>query len=312
MSNCSYGILITSRNRVNQLYELVKSISKLKHKPNLVVISYSGENPRKKLEVFQKFLKIQWVKNDKPGQVLQKKNGLKLFGNDVEWIMFCDDDLILEPFSVSSIFEAINNEELFYDIAGAGFALDRKPQKETTRIENLCRFVFGVSVKPPGTVKFNGYNTQYIQESSVVKTMWLNGASIWRREIAKSYDVKLEDVAHALVEDLIFSYGVSREHVLIYVPTSVIQLQSNYTSKLDTTQETYERLYHNLYFILLYTELSRYGYIWRTFGSIIKSSVFSKKGRGTMADLYNFLDIIYLIASNKSADYVLEKRIKNL
>jgi hypothetical protein len=308
----SYGILITTRNRVDQLYEVVKSISKLEHKPNLVVISYSGENPRQKIEIFQESLKIQWVESNKPGQVLQKKNGLKLFGSEVEWIMFCDDDLILAPFSVSLIFEAINNQELFYDIAGAGFALDRKSQKKFTRIENLIRFFFGVGVKPPGSVKFNGYNTNYIQENSVIQTMWLNGASIWRREIAKGYDVKLEDVAHALVEDLIFSYGVSRKHVLIYVPTSVIYLQSNYAPKLDTTQERYERIYHNLYFVLLYTELSRYGYLWRTFGTMIKSITLSNRGRILMADLYNFLDIICLIASNKSADYVLEKRIKNL
>jgi uncharacterized protein (DUF486 family) len=311
MNNNSYGILITTRNRVDQLYEVIKSISELEHKPNLVVISYSGENPRKEIEVFQELLKIQWVENNKPGQVLQKKNGLKMFGNEVEWIMFCDDDLILTPFSVSYIFEAINNHDLSFDIAGAGFALESKSKKRITGIENLIRSVFGVGGKPPGSVKFNGYNTNYIQENSVLQTMWLNGASIWRREIAKGYDVRLEDVSHALGEDLIFSYGVSRKHVLIYVPNSVIYFQSGYATKLNTIQERYERLYHNLYFVLLYAELSRYGYLWRTFGTIITSITLSYRGRILMADLYNFVDLIWLIGSRKSADYVLEKRIKN-
>ena len=226
--------------------------------------------------------------------------------------MFCDDDLILAPFSVSLIFEAINNNDLFCDIAGAGFALDKKSQKNISRFENFFRFIFGVGVKPPGSVKSNGYNTSYIQENSVIQTTWLNGASIWRRKIAQGYDVKLEDVAHALVEDLIFSYGVSRKNVLIYVPTSLIYLQSNHTTKLNITQERYEKIYHNLYFVLLYNELSRYGYLWRMFGTIIKSITLSNRGRILVADLCSFLDILYLIATNKSADYVLEKRVKNL
>jgi len=313
MKETKFGILIATRNRLLSLHKLVDSITKLVDKPELIVISYSGENPYEKIKEFEHLLRIICIENRKPGQVLQKKIGLKYFGKDVDWIMFCDDDLVLDPNCISIMFNVISQHKNFTAIGGAGFSLGQQTRNKQSIFEKYVRHIFNMSVFPPGIVRSNGYNTNYIYESSIIETVWLNSASIWRRDIAKSYDVHLEDVTHALGEDLIFSYGVSRNHTLIYNPYSCIQLQDNSNSKISDSQLRFEQLYHGLYFVLLFKDLSRLGYLWICFGKTVKFLIIGiMKNIGFRSDISNFIDVFKIIATNKSAQYVLDYRIRNM
>ena len=313
MKETKYGILIATRNRILNLHKLVDSITKLVDKPELIVISYSGENPYEKIKKFEKSLRIVCIENIKPGQVLQKKVGLKHFGKDVDWIMFCDDDIVLDPNCITIMFNDISQQRNFNAIGGAGFSLGQQKTIKQSIFEKYVRYIFNMNILPPGIVRSNGYNTNYIYESSIIQTTWLNSASIWRREIAKAYDVQLEDVTHALGEDLIFSYGASRNHTLIYNPYSYIHLQDNSESKISDSQLRFEQLYHGLYFVLLFNDLSKLGYLWVCFGRIVKLLTSGiKKDIGFRSEISNFIDVFKIITTNKSAQYVLDYRIKNV
>lgn len=313
MFNSRYGILIATRNRVEQLNELLLSITNLILKPERVVISYSGENPYERIKGHEESLNIELIENIKPGQVSQKKMGLLCFGNEVDWIMFCDDDITLAPNCVTNMFDVISKHENSSKIGGAGFSVGQDVKKVHSLLEKIGRAIFCLSTHPPGIVRFNGYNTSYIQERSVIYTSWLNSASIWRREIAKNYDVPLENVAHALTEDLIFSHSVSHRWRLIYNPNAVINLQKKSEETMNESQLRYEQLYHNLYFVLLNSKLSKIGYFWRSLGRLIKiARLDTKKSFSVKSDLRNLFDVLKLILTNKSAKYVYENRIRNL
>jgi hypothetical protein len=308
-----YGILVATRNRVEQLSVLLLSITQLEHQPERVVISYSGMNPYDRIKEFKEKLNIELIENIKPGQVSQKKKGLSRFGNEVDWIMFCDDDITLTRDCVSNMLDNISKHQDSHEIGGAGFSLGDYRKKEHGCLEKLGRFVFNLKTHPPGVVRSNGYNTSYIQEQKIIYTSWLNSASIWRAEIAKGYAVQLDDVTHALSEDLIFSYAVSRNHSLIYNPHAVIHMQSTDEKTLSEGQLRYERTYHNLYFVLLNKELSKFGYLWSSLGRMIKSINKDKKeSYGNKSGLRNLLDVFNLVFTNKTAEFVLEHRIKNV
>ena len=308
-----YGILIATRNRVEQLSVLLFSITQLKHQPERVVISYSGINPYERIIEFKEKLNIDLVENIKPGQVLQKKKGLSYFGNEVDWIMFCDDDITLSQDCVSNMLDDISKHQNCKEIKGAGFSLGEYRKKENGRLEKFGRFVFNLKTHPPGVVRSNGYNTSYIQERKIIYTSWLNSASIWRVEIAKGYAVQLDDVAHALSEDLIFSYEVSRNYSLIYNPRAIIHMQKTDEKILNEDQLRYEQVYHNLYFVLLNKELSKFGYLWSSLGRLIKFISNDKKnGSVNESSLRIFLDVLNLVFTNKTAEFVLEHRIKNI
>lgn len=312
MMETSYGILITTRNRISNLHKLIDSITKLVEKPKLVVISYFGENPRDKIKEFDHLLKIICIESSRPGQVLQKKVGLKHFKKNIDWIVFCDDDFVLDPNCISVMFKVIFQQINFASIGGAGFSLGRQKIKRQSISEKIVRYIFSMNILPPGVVRANGYNTDYIYESSIIQTDWLNGASIWRREIAKAYDVQLEDITHALGEDLIFSYEVSRKHVLIYNPYSFIYLQDNPKSQISDLQLRFEQIYHGLYFVLLFKDLSKLGYLWAYFGKLIYVLIsHSKKDINYRSEIVNFIDVFKIIVTNKSAQYVLDFRIRN-
>jgi hypothetical protein len=227
--------------------------------------------------------------------------------------MFCDDDIVLDPNCISIMFTVIFQQNNFVEIGGAGFSLGQKEKNKHSIFEKFVRYIFNMNVLPPGIVRSNGYNTNYIYEKSITHTAWLNSASIWRREIAKAYDVQLEGVAHALGEDLIFSYGVSRNYSLIYNPYSCIHLQESFESKISESQLRFERLYHGLYFVLLYKDLSKLGYLWICFGKMMKLLITGiKKNINLKSEIVNFIDVFIIVTTNKSAQYVLDYRIKNV
>ncbi len=313
MFNSRYGILIATRNRAEQLNELLHSITNLRLKPESVIISYSGENPYERIKGHRDSLNMKLIENMKPGQVAQKKMGLLCFGNEVDWIMFCDDDITLEPNCITNMFDVISKHENFSKIGGAGFSVGQNVKKVHSLVEKIGRAIFCLSTNPPGIVRFNGYNTSYIQERSVIYTSWLNSASIWRRDIAKSYDVPMENVAHALTEDLIFSHSVSKKWRLIYNPNAIINLQKKSEETFNNNQLRYEQLYHNLYFVLLNSEISKIGYFWSSLGRFIKSaSLDTKNSSSVKSDLLDLIDVLKLLLTNKSAKYVFENRIRNL
>ena len=211
------------------------------------------------------------------------------------------------------MFKVIFQQNNFAEIGGAGFSLGQKATNKHNIIEKCIRYIFNMNLIPAGIVRSNGYSTNYIYENSIIQTDWLNSASIWRREIAMAYDVQLEDVSHALGEDLIFSYGVSRNYKLIYNPYSLVQFQENFEKKINKSQMRFEQLYHGLYFVLLYKDLSKWGYLWICFGKILKLLVTgSKKDINLRSEIVNFIDVLILITTNKSAQYVLNYRIRNV
>lgn len=307
-----YGILVATKDRPNQLELFLDSVANLTLLPDEIVISSSGVNIENVISKYGNKLNLKHVHSVDSGQVLQKKIGLKHFSREVEWIAFFDDDITLFSNSIENIFQDISKLSKITNISGVGFACSNRLPLKKTKVDFLRR-VFLCSNKKLGQVNKSGYNASYMEGETLIETQWLNGVSIWKAEVARSYDVPFERLKHAIGEDLIFSYNSLRYGPLFFSSNSKFVFQQHPDLKF---QFTYFKLhaYIQLYFILSHKHLSILLFFWRFIGSTFFAlgslSFTSLKIIPEMNHIIRlFFDITALIMSKKTAQYVLRNRI---
>lgn len=307
-----YSILITTFNRKKNLRILLDSISNLSIPPFEIIVASSGESVLNLVREYQSILDIKVVHCDKRGQVFQKKQALNNFDyGNVDWILFCDDDIFIAHDALDHFSNWLQSCPYKETIGGVGFNCMPSKERIHNRIFNVFKFVFFVVDKPPGAVKKNGHITNYMQSKEIMVTDWLNSGSIWRVDACQKYNVAFEHVPHALGEDLIFSYTVSKTSKLVYFPPSKIHFQTDVTkSKIQTIDVFRTRSYHMLYFVLLNKELSSLAYLWSLLGRTVNVIIINRKSISQCKKmLFVFFDIFIMILRRKKADFVLEFRI---
>lgn len=222
------GILIPTRNRPDKVNKLLESLLQSSKKPAQVVVISSGSEISNIIDEFTKILPIKYLHSDVAGQVNQKKIGCKLIDDDIEWVIFLDDDLLIDSLCIETAIEAADSFErdLGVKVLGIGLALPATTRTTSgNTFTKLLGKIFGISNSNPGAVHKNGHAASYLHCNRVTTTQWLNGASMWKRELLQNYGLNLISTGYAACEDLLFSYPISHKGKLIFVPDAKVQFQ---------------------------------------------------------------------------------------
>jgi len=272
----SFAILIPTRNRPNELSILLRSIQKSTRLPKQVVVIASGQGVAHILDEFSKSLEITYLHTAVTGQIAQKRIGVELVSKEVDWCLFLDDDLILEECAIDLALSAARSYEK-RDIIGIGLSLP--PLSRALNVakgnEKLLE-LFKLSSSHPGEVLRSGHATSYLQETSVIETQWLNGASMWKVEHVKTYGRDLPSTPYAACEDLIFSYPLSKQGTLIYVPEAKLTFQESQLSDFDSFEVLRSASLWRYYFITKNQGLS---FRWFFLSQIIRSFYAIRKAK---------------------------------
>ena len=108
------GIVIATRNRPKQISILLDSICNQKIKAQEIVIVSSGEKIDQIIEKFASKINIVYSHINGFGQILQKQEAIKLIGQNIDWILFLDDDLILEPDTLENLSRYISKKNYYW------------------------------------------------------------------------------------------------------------------------------------------------------------------------------------------------------
>ena len=308
-----YGILVATKDRPQQLSKFLESVSNLSLLPIEVVIVSSGIDITKIIEKHTDKLNLKHVHSSRSGQIIQKKLGLKYFSENLNWIAFFDDDIILLPESIENVFADVSRLSKENIIAGIGMACAPSNVSVQKLQYKLMKKLFLSSDKNLGQVNKSGYNASYMGSREVIETQWLNGASIWKAELAKKYNVPFDEIRHAIGEDLFFSFQNLKYGKLFFSPSSKFIFQK-YPE--DHFQLTYFVLhtYIQLFFVSTNKELSVLAFYWRFLGSTINAMINSDlRSLKFLRDIFTisklFLDVTSLVFTKKDATYILKFRI---
>jgi glycosyltransferase involved in cell wall biosynthesis len=312
MSKKNYGILVTTKDRESYLAAFLESVSKLYKKPEQIVIVSTGKKIERLIDKYRLVLNINHMHSEKGGQTFQKKLGINLLNTTLEWVLFCDDDILLFPNTIAELFSFEEAADESKNIVGVGLMDLSNKIIEYRRIERIGRALFRLSDSVPGKVLRNGYNSNYMNSPYSIRTEWLNGVALWRKDVVFNYAVNLDNVKHAYGEDLIFSYTQSKYGEMYYCPASKYVTQDQ-SLVVNIEQTFYEKSYHNLYIAKLFSEISVISFYWLQIGRTIAFLYTNRKRLKLIFFAINvFMDISNLIAKNASASKILNCRINNL
>ncbi len=272
------GVLIPTRNRPDKIRKLLMSLSNSTVKPAEVVIVSSGDDISSVLEELSSELNLKHEHSEMYGQANQKKIGIKLLAQELDWVVFLDDDLIVLPDCLeNAIQEVADFEASSYErIAGVGLALPATSRaSESNRVLRLIGRGFLISNTKPGFVAKNGHAASYLECRETLTTQWLNGASMWRRDSVDFYGKDLVSTKYAACEDLIFSYSRLKGNNLIYAPNALVSFQEEEVTNFESSLVFETAALWRLYFVMSNRGFSRllflYSQIGRTLFGFLKT-----------------------------------------
>jgi GT2 family glycosyltransferase len=212
------AVVIATYNRGLQLQRTLESLTKSKIRPLQVVVVSAGENVSFEANKYKmKFQSFTYYHAKIAGQIRQKKIALRLLNSQCHYVLFLDDDVLVDEESIGHMFDYLERNP---DCVGVGAKLQSKggvllPKKP-------LRFV------SPGKVSCSGVPKSYQYESRV---MWLNGISMWRHDVATTYTNNFPGTIPAVFEDIFFSFSALRYGYLYFLPQAVVYFQNKNDAK---------------------------------------------------------------------------------
>tara|TARA_B100000427_G_scaffold328277_1_gene340989 strand:- start:751 stop:1653 length:903 start_codon:yes stop_codon:yes gene_type:complete len=228
------SLIIPTRNRHKHLIKLLKFlyINKI-HFKEILIIDSSEKNSFKKITNYcSKYKKIKIIKSI-PSTSLQRNIGLKRSSSKSKYILFLDDDIIFYKMAFSEMNKYINNNNQ-NNIAGFAFNLTSKKNRQFSKfIKEIFLFEkIGFYSSKPGKVLENGWHTQIENLKKNTFVEWIySGAILYVRKKIKTKKFEIKFGKYGYLEDLDFSYGLTRNGQKILVVSKAKFLNPNYVNR---------------------------------------------------------------------------------
>jgi len=215
-------IIIATKDRFEYLNKLLESLVDSRNQISQIVIVSSGEPVDHIVEKYLKFLSINYIKSPISNQSYQKKLGVDSLNSKTNFVAFLDDDVVVP----SKTFQLLTSKYLidakYNNTAGFGLSLAKH---STIHLPFLLKFLLslvGLQSTKDGSILKSGHAQKYMNSKNEIKTQWLNGLSVWRYAIVKSYNPLSIQEKYSAYEDVNFSYRVSKEYELVYIPELIV------------------------------------------------------------------------------------------
>ena len=260
MTSGLLAVLIATRNRPQNLLRALESIAASGSVPTVVIVISSGN------DVSQIINSPEWpflIIHEHIlgyGQIRQKQAGIALIPPYIQWTLFMDDDILLDPQAITNALSMIQFSS--EPILGIGFGSNSKKRS--------LNFESRLGSKRLGKVTSDGRNLDYTLSKESISTEWLNGISMWDRSVLHLYDFPYLDSKYSICEDLIFSYTVSRFGKIVYAPSCQFAFQLDEPKLVNSFEEFRANAYWRLYFVLSNPRLSERKYLFVQFYRTVK------------------------------------------
>jgi glycosyltransferase involved in cell wall biosynthesis len=249
-------IVIATKDRPNYLNILLKSLVDSSEQISQIIIVSSGVTVDYIIKNYSKVLNINYIKSTISNQSYQKKLGVDSLTPNDNWVLFLDDDVIVPPSTINLLVSKYLNNQTYENVSGFGLALSKNSSKSFPFLLRIFLSFVGLYSSKPGKILRSGHAQEYRNSFREVKTQWLNGLSIWENEVAKSYHPINTEESYSAYEDVNFSYRVSKEHVLLFVPELIV-FDQNPEASVRLSCAQYEAGYRMRYqFVSMHEELS--------------------------------------------------------
>jgi FkbM family methyltransferase len=211
------AFIIATKDRLHDLRKMLISLQGQSVQPDQIVIVDGGSQSVRDVAGEFASLNISYTQHSPPSAAGQRNAGLSAIAADVELIGFLDDDVVLQS-------DAIEKMLTFWetagdDVGGAGFNWLNPPRRWLMALKRN-RFVSWLDIYAarPGGVARSGWQSVVGTVDQNTQVQWLpSGAVVWRRDVFKNGGFDGFFQGYSYLEDLDFSYDISRQRRLFIV-----------------------------------------------------------------------------------------------
>ena len=230
----SLALIIPTKDRPGDIRTLLENLSSQSRCPDTVIVVDASAKPQPELSFEFPELNIDYhLFKGQPSAAGQRNAGLAYVGEEVEIIGFVDDDIVFEKDAMQVMMGFWDSDNK--DVCGAAFNLSESEvsPKGIFKHSRIAEWL-GLYRTQPGTVAKSGWHSRLGEVKDRIEVEWLiSGASFWRREVLEKHQFDPFFQGYSYLEDLDFSYGVSRNCRLMVVADARFEHHHHHQS-LDT------------------------------------------------------------------------------
>jgi glycosyltransferase involved in cell wall biosynthesis len=219
-----FCLIVPTRNRPKDIRALLDNLSEQSIQPLQIIIIDSSDTAQHELPAEYPDLSVEYhVFEGVPSAAAQRNAGLEFVASDVELVGFVDDDIQFRSDAMERILGFW--KEAGEGVCGAAFNLKEEKQKKNGGLKySIVSRWLGLYYPTAGAVAPSGWHTRLGQVKENTQVDWLiSGAVLWRKKVLNNHRFDPFFQGYSYLEDLDFSYGVSRECNLVVVAEAVFE-----------------------------------------------------------------------------------------
>ena len=208
------AFVVATKDRPHDLRKMLRSLWEQSHRPDQIVVVDSSTDPVRAVTKELPELNIKYIHHTPPSASAQRNIGIGAVDSDMELIGFLDDDIVFAPNALEIMLKFWQTAP--DDLGGWAFNLMNPAPRSNSRLkESGLSRLLGLYSDKKGIVMPSGWQTLTGTVKETIFVEWLpSGASVWRRDIFERFRFDEFFDGYSYLEDLDFSYGVSKHYRL--------------------------------------------------------------------------------------------------
>jgi GT2 family glycosyltransferase len=265
------SIVICTKDRVHDLFECLKSIKEQNYWDIEVIISDASciENKQKIREVIGKVAVDNFlikIIDSRLGLTIQRNTGVDCSIGDI--ILFIDDDVILYPDYLININKGF---EQYANVMGIMGLMRDKYYRKGFKLSQFLKWFFKMSndFTKKSYMQASGYPSFSWNILNDTPTNVLNGCMALRKDVFKEFRFDEKLSGYGLMEDVDFSYRVSKKYQLMQISNAICYHNYSKASRQSLQALWCMRVENHFYLFnknMNTNLINRMSYIWAEIG----------------------------------------------
>lgn len=280
MASHRIAYVVPTKDRAEDLRKLLASLAEQTMTPTQIVIVDGSTSPVKSVCDEFPALPLTYVREYPPSLARQRNAGMAAVSDGITVAGYLDDDLVLEPDATERMIRFWENAQT--TVGGAAFAIVNQPLR-SSRFGGLSD-LFLLNANRQGAVLQSGFATSIGIPERHLQTEWLyGGATLWRWEVVQEFKYDEWYIGHGFLEDLDFSYRVSRKHDLWVVSDARVWHWPHPVLKSKNITLGMQQVINRVYFTRKMGDFSALALCWALLGQCvlnISQSIWHREGGG--------------------------------
>lgn len=266
-NNLTVSVIIPTKNRKDDLGEVIRSILRQTLKPFKIIVVDQSDNgaSKKKIEKIMKGVSrigLVYILNSQISGLTQARNiGVKASNGDI--VVFLDDDVILEDDYIEAMIEIFRNYPSIYGVGGLINGKDKKPI-----LKKIGYYLFYLGPFRDRREEF------YMRSREMMKTDRLSGCNAgYRKGVFNSFHFDENLKGYSCEEDEDFSYRVSEKYQLCLIQKARLTHKVSTISRSNIQRISIGKIFEFYYFFyknIKKTPFNILCYLWLNLGYLLE------------------------------------------